>query len=88
MDYLHWYELAYLFTVGAFMLFMASQTQLPPLRGAAWSVIGCVGVCLGPVLYLLYCKASKWRKTVAMETQRGVPGTWQAMQDKSYYIDG
>ena len=68
---------------------MVSQTQLPPSKGYIWPVVSCVGICLGPVVYLVYWKASKWKKTaVAMETRRDVPEAWRITQDKSYYMDG
>jgi len=77
--------------LGAFVLFVVSQTQLPPLKGYMWPVVGCVGICLGPVIYLVYWKVSKWKKTaVAMETRQDVPELelWRFTQDKSYYMDG
>lgn len=72
------------------MLFVVSQGQLPLLKGYTWHVVGCVGICLGPVVYLVYWKASKWRKTLAMENRRDVPDLelWRLTQDKSYYMDG
>jgi len=73
--------------IGAFVLFMASQTQLPPADGYKWPLIGCVGICSGLVLYLLYYKAARWRETVAMETQQ-LPRVWPPTQAKSYYMDG